>query len=59
MMSVAPAAPVTPVVLVCGIGGSKLLNIPAWKLGVPSVMDMESEGRNQSRKASGGIGPRI
>jgi hypothetical protein len=52
----APAALLIPVALVCG---SKLENIPTWKLSVPSGMDMEYKGRNQSRKASEGIGPRI
>jgi hypothetical protein len=56
---VAPLEPVAPVALVAPVGGSKLVNIPAWKFGVPSGMDMECEGRNRSRKASGGIGPRI
>jgi hypothetical protein len=56
---VAPVASAASVALVAPVGGSKLVNIPAWKFGVPSGMDMECEGRNRSRKASGGIGPRI
>jgi hypothetical protein len=47
------------VVPVASVGGSKLVNIPAWKFDVPSGTNMECEGRNRSRKASGGIGPRI
>jgi hypothetical protein len=62
---VAPLAPVASVAsaasvaLMAPVCGSKLVNIPAWKFGVPSGIDMECEGRNRLRKASGGIGPRI
>ena len=57
---VAPATPVTSVAApVALVGGTKLVSIPIWKHGVPSGIDTECKGRNQSRKVSGGIGPRI